>query len=430
MELRGIPVSPGIEIGKACLYKDYEHIFVRKVSVPESDIESEVANFRDAVARTTEELKKVYQKLAEELGEEQAGILKAQIVFMEDRFLIDKTVERVRKELICAPYIFSKTIDEAVNVLRNTDNNYLRSRAEDIRYVSRAILRNMLGEKARTLTGLKEKVVIVAHDLSPADTAMMDKSKIISFVADIGARTSHTAIMAKSLEIPAVVGLENVSEIVNDGDLLIVDGVSGVVIINPQPEIVKEYEKKKRFYAVAEKELLDLSGLAAQTVDGHAVKLTANIELPGEISSVLSHGGEGIGLYRTEYLYLNRKDLPGEDEQYENYADAVSRLAPDRVVIRTVDLGGDKFISHIEMSEEVNPFMGCRGIRFCLEQPEIFRTQMRAILRAGVKGKAGLCSRLFHAWKNFIWRKNILKKLKPNSGKSGRRTMTILSWGL
>jgi phosphotransferase system enzyme I (PtsI) len=266
------------------------------------------------------------------------------------------------------------------------EDEYLRERATDLRDVGRRVIANLLGKERETLARLEEEVVVVAYDLAPSDTASMVKEKVIGFATDTGSRTSHTAIMARALEIPAVVGLGAVTAAIKSGDIVIVDGSHGVVIVNPDPATLFEYQEMQRRYVLFERELEKLKELPAETTDGYKVTLAANIELPEEIEHVKSHGADGVGLYRSEFLYMNRPDFPSEEEQFEAYRAVAESLAPKSIIIRTLDLGGDKFISQLDMPAEMNPFLGCRAIRFCLERPDIFKAQLRALLRATVFG--------------------------------------------
>jgi phosphotransferase system enzyme I (PtsI) len=252
--------------------------------------------------------------------------------------------------------------------------------------VRKRILKNLTGAEEKSLSNLTQKVIVVAYDISPSDTATMHKQNVLGFITDIGGRTSHTAIMAKSLEIPAVVGLEKATSRIKSGDTLIVDGTAGLVIINPAPDVLKKYQAKKVQFVEFEKALVDFKDKTAETLDGHRVEISANIELPTEVDSVISHGAEGIGLYRTEFLYMNKSALPDEEEQFEAYKNVVMKFPESPVIIRTLDLGGDKFLSQLKVPHEMNPFLGWRAIRFCLAKPEIFKVQLRAILRASAFG--------------------------------------------
>ena len=389
MELSGIGVSPGIVAGKAYVIAS-SALSVPLIRIDVDSIDTEIQRFREALSATAQEIRQLQKKVADEAGDEHAYILEAHVLVLEDAILIEKTIDRVRKEKLNVDYVFSEVLEQFAEVLSRSTDSYLRGRAEDVRDVGRRLLRNLLGKEEESLTDIREEVIVVAHDLSPADTASMHKEKVIGFVTDIGSRTSHTAIMARSLEIPAVVALKDISHRIKRGDRLIIDGTAGVVIINPDTAVLKEYNEKRIYFEVKEKKLRELSRLPAQSLDGHAVELLANIEMADEVPSAIAHGADGIGLYRTEFFYLDRTEPPSEEEQYEAYRYVASRMAPHPVVIRTMDLGGDKFISPLAIPKELNPFMGWRGIRFCLEQPEIFETQLRAVLRASTEGKLSI----------------------------------------
>lgn len=419
MKFKGINVSPGIETGKAYIFDDSEHIPVRKYSVGEADVESEIKLFRGAVEDTIADIRAMHKKIADELGEDQASIIETQLVFLEDKYLAEKTIERIKSDKINAAYAFSRVIEETVEAFFNLSSHYLKGRVEDIRYIGKCVLKKMSGVRSVPIGEIRERVIIIARDLSPADTAMMKKENIIAFATDMGSRSSHTAIMARSIGIPAVVGLKNITQTAKNGDTVIIDGISGEVFLNPAAEILKRFEEKRASHLQMEKSLSEFAKLSAQTMDGHHVKLMANIELPAELDSVISHGADGIGLYRTEFLYLNRKDLPDEEEQHKAYKGVISRMAPGRVVIRTVDLGGDKFSSELDMPGEVNPFLGWRGIRFCLEQPEIFKVQLRAILRASAKGNTSIMFPLVSCVEEFQSARQYLEEAKSELEKEG-----------
>jgi phosphotransferase system enzyme I (PtsI) len=316
-----------------------------------------------------------------------AYILDAHLLLLEDKNLIETTVETIKQSWINSEWALKINLDRVRKIFNSIDDEYLRSRKTDLDYIEQRILRNLLGKGTEPLSQIKEEVIVVAHDLSPADTAQMAKDKITAFVTDMGGKTSHTAIMARSLEIPAVVGSETGTHYINTGDTLIVDGITGVVVVSPSPEIIQEYQDRHRIRQKVERELFQYRDLPAETLDGYRVNILANIELVEEIPSVLDHGAEGIGLYRTEYLYLNRKDLPTEEEHFQAYKTVAEGISPHAAVIRTLDIGGDKFMSHMELAEEMNPAMGLRAIRFSLKERDIFKIQLRAMLRASVYGK-------------------------------------------
>lgn len=383
--IKGIAASPGIAIGKAYVLRQ-EDTPVPKREIRESDVPSEIVRFEEALIKTRSDILETQKKISTEIGESYGEIFTAHRMVLEDRAMIEEVISKLKKEQLCVEYIFSEVLKKYTEVFSRIDDEYLKERVSDIHDVGRRLLRNLLGKEREILSELKEEVIVVAHDLSPSDTAMMHKERVIAFVTDIGGRTSHTAIMARSLEIPAVVGLEVVTRTVKNGDLLIVDGNHGVIGVNPDSSVLNEYKKEKEAFKEFEKGLLKLKDLPSQTLDGHVIELAANIELPEEIPSVLAHGANGIGLFRTEFFYLNRKDLPTEDEQYEAYKYVASQASPNHVIIRTLDLGGDKFISHLDFPIEMNPFLGWRAIRFCLAKPDIFKMQLRAILRASIHG--------------------------------------------
>jgi phosphotransferase system enzyme I (PtsI) len=296
-------------------------------------------------------------------------------------------METIKQSWINSEWALKINLDRLRKIFNSIDDDYLKSRKTDLDYIEQRILRNLTGRGTEVLSQIKEEVIVVAHDLSPADTAQMAKDKVTAFVTDMGGKTSHTAIMARSLEIPAVVGSETATHFINTGDTLIVDGTTGVVVVNPSPEIIQEYLDRHRTRQRIELELFQYRDLPAETLDGYRINILANIELVDEIPSVLEHGAEGIGLYRTEYLYLNRKDLPSEEEHFQAYKTVAQAISPHPAVIRTLDIGGDKFMSHLDLAEEMNPAMGLRAIRFSLKEPEIFKVQLRAMLRASAFGK-------------------------------------------
>ena len=387
--LKGVPASDGIAIGPAFLL-DSEEVTVHKQPVPASAIPQEIARFEEALLQTRREIVGIQEKISKELGVEHAEIFNAHLMFLEDRAYIDEVIGRLKGEQLNVEFIFMEVLRKYVEALSKVEDEYLRERISDVQDVGRRILRNLTGLKRQSLADLAQPVVVVAYDLSPSDTATMHRQHVIGFITDIGGRTSHTAIMAKSLEIPAVVGLQAATQRVQAEDLVIVDGTSGSVIVRPDPETVRHYEELKRKYESLDQALLKVRDLPAETPDGQRVQLLANIEMPEEIPSVIAHGAEGIGLYRTEFFYLNRSDLPTEEEQFEAYRHVAKAMAPRPVVIRTIDLGGDKFLSELKVPREMNPFLGWRAIRFCLARPDIFKVQLRAILRASVFGKIKL----------------------------------------
>lgn len=382
----GIPVSPGVAIGRAFVLRAEDFQAIARQKLGEDQIPREIARFEDALTRTRADILGIRKKLSSEIGREHSDIFMAHLLVLEDRSLIEDVINTIKEKKVNAEYAFSTVIQKYFHAFSQIDDEYLKERVSDIRDISRRLIENLIGKEKSPLTNLAEKTIVVAHDLSPSDTAMMDKQKVIAFVTDIGGPTSHTAIMARSMEIPAVVGLDRISHEVTTGDTIIVDGNHGVIIVNPDAKSLAAFTlEEKRFDALV-LELDKLKNLPAETPDKHRIALTANIEFPDEIPSVLAHGASGIGLYRTEYFFMNRTDLPTEDEQYDAYRLVAEKMSPHPVVVRTLDLGGDKFLSSLEVPHEMNPFLGWRAIRFCLARVDVFKTQLRAVLRASVHG--------------------------------------------
>ncbi len=382
---KGIAASPGVAIGQAYLI-DSEELAIPKRPIKESAIPKEISRFEDALTMTRAEILSIRDKISQEIGQEHGDIFNAHLLVIEDRALIEEVLTRIKKEKLSCDYIFSQVLKKYITSFLKIDDEYLRERVSDINDVGKRIIHHLVGRQRASLSDLKEKVIVVAYDLSPSDTAVMHRKNVIGFATDIGGRTSHTAIMAKSLEIPAVVGLESATRQIKSGDMLIIDGIQGVMIVNPTPTELQRYRQEQLRHQEFNRGLKKLKDLPCITMDGRRIELAANIELPEETDSVLSHGADGIGLYRSEFLFMNRADLPDEEEQFIAYKRVTKEMAPKPVIVRTFDLGGDKFLSHLEMPREMNPFLGWRAIRFCLARPDIFKVQLRAILRASAHG--------------------------------------------
>jgi len=386
-KLKGIPVSPGFTIGKAFVLHSEDTFGVPHTPIDPSQVAQEIARFEDAITRTRAEILGIRKKLSSQMGREHSDIFNAHLLILEDRTLIEEVIAEIKNKLVSADFSFSVIIQRFFKAFSQIDDEYLRERVSDLKDVGRRLLHNLIGHAKGQLDKIHENVILIAHDLSPSDTAVMDKHKVLAFVTEIGGPTSHTAILGRSLEIPAVVGLEGVTASVKTGDRVAVDGTHGIVIVNPDDQALEEYNKQERRFTELITELDKLKTLPAVTTDGRTITLAANIEFHDEIPSVISHGAEGIGLYRTEYFYMNRADLPSEEEQYQAYRQVAEKMNPHSVIIRTLDLGGDKFLSSLDVPHEMNPFLGWRAIRFCLTRTDIFKAQLRAILRASVHGK-------------------------------------------
>ncbi len=386
INLIGIGVSPGIVIGPVYLLEKRDFT-AQKYTVLAADVTEEVRRFRRAVAASASQLRKFKKKLDREVGVQHTYILDAHLMLLQDRMLIEEVVGSIRKERVNAEWALQRVIDRFRTIFKGLEDRYLREKASDIEDIGYRILRNLVGDFPERISEVPAGVIIIARDLSPSDTAQMQKERILAFATDMGGKTSHTAIMARSLEIPAVVGLEVVTQKVETGDALILDGNTGQVYLNPDEETVRKYEDLSRRYQLYDVELLKLKDLPGETLDGYRISLEANIELPAEIPSVLDHGAEGIGLYRTEFIYLNREVMPTEEEHFLIYRRLAEAIHPRPATIRTLDLGGDKFLSQVPLAKEMNPALGLRAIRFCLREVPIFKTQLAGILRASAYGK-------------------------------------------
>ncbi len=387
--IKGIPAAYGIGIGLAYNLEKEEFIIPEK-QITEQEIPLQIQLFTDSLIKTRQEIMELQKKISSEMGESEADIFAAHLLVLEDRMLVGEVITRLKKERMNIAFIFSQVLNKYIEVLSNIEDTYLKERISDINDVGKRILRHLLNKLQPFFFESKEKVIIIAHDLLPSDTASMYKKNVIAFVTEIGGKTSHAAIMANAMEIPAVVGTKDATSKIKTGDKLIVNGNSGLVTINPDEETLLAFQEEEKNIRGQEEAFLSARDLPAETRDGHKVEVAANIELPQEVESVILHGAEGIGLYRTEFLYMNRKDLPPEDEQYEVYKYVAGSVRPKQITIRTLDLGGDKLISQLDSSIKMESFMGWRAIRFCLSHPDIFKVQLRAILRASVHGNLRL----------------------------------------
>lgn len=383
--LNGLAASPGIAIGLARV-TDRSRVAVAETSIEPEAAAAEIARYREALSRTRSDLLQLKEKLAAERGHEHLYVIDTHLMMLDDPMLTDETVRIIASSLINAEAALKKTLQTFHSFFDTIEDEYLRERSSDVEIVVERILRHMVGKEQESLEEIDGKVVIVAHDLSPADILQIDKEKVIGFVTDLGGKTSHSAILARALEIPAVIGLEHVTATVASGDHLIVDGGSGIVVVNPDEDTFREYLRRKQYFEYVEQELSKLRDLPAVTLDGQRVKLMGNVEFAEEIAALKGHGGEGIGLYRTEMLFMNRTELPTEEEQYQAYAAVVKAMSPAPVTIRTLDVGGDKFVPGLNLSDELNPALGLRAVRLSLRHPETLRPQLRAILRASAHG--------------------------------------------
>ncbi|WP_305046557.1 phosphoenolpyruvate--protein phosphotransferase [Geoalkalibacter sp.] len=387
--LVGLGVSPGIAIGEVFLYNRARQTLADWYIPPEL-VEDEVRRFHLALDESRRQLREVKERVSSPELREHLYIIDTHLLILEDDMLVRETQGLIEQERLNAESALRRTLDKFRTFFNAIEDEYLRERRSDIDSIGERLMRNLLGECQRSLGEIERKAVVVAHQVSPADTMQMDRNKVIGFVTDVGGRTSHTAILARSLEIPAVVGLENISALARSRMPIIIDGGAGTVILNPSAETFREYLHKKQAYEYLEKELRAYRDLPAQTLDGFRLTLRGNVELAQEIPAVIAQGGAGVGLFRTEFLFLNQTRPPSEEEQFEVYRDIAQKMIPEPVTIRTLDVGGDKFVPEINLAEEENPALGLRAVRFSLKERRLFKEQLRAILRASAYGQVRL----------------------------------------
>ncbi len=387
--IRGIGVSPGVVFGPVYLVTGEESQPEERV-LAEEDIASEIMRFEAAIIETRRQINTIQRNVQRVIGEYDANIFDVHKMVLDDSAFVEETIRKIQGERKGAEAAVRQVATRYSEALAVVEDEYLRERVADVKDVARRVLRNLTGEVLHVLDGLREKSLVVAADLAPSETASLRKDLVLGFATDLGSSTSHTAIMARALGIPAVVGLGDVSRRLHTGDRVLMDGTDGVIVVNPTEQSLRKYGQLADARQLIRNNLNALKEEPARTSDGRAVVLSANIELQEEVEEVRKYGADGVGLFRSEYLYIARNDLPTEDEQFEAYRNVASVLAPAAVIIRTVDLGGDKFASAVKMPQEINPFLGFRAIRFCLAQPAIFKTQLRAVLRASAHGKVRL----------------------------------------
>ena len=382
----GAGVSPGIALGKVHVVRD-EFDEVVRYPIASSQVPDEIGRFETALIQTRMQILEMQQRIAESIGAKDAAIFDAHLLVVEDRTLIDEVLRKLETDLCNVEWVFQEVATRYAETLNKIDDPYLRERALDIQDVTKRVIRNLQGKAPKTFIPLDEPHILVTHNLTPSDTASIDRANVLGIATDLGSRTSHTAILARSLNIPAIVGLHDITAKLETGQQVLLDGNDGWLILDPMPETLAQYAKIESRRARVTAQLKELRETTSTTRDGRHIVLSANIELPEDVDAVKANGAEGIGLYRTEFLYLNRPTLPTEEEQYRTYRKVAERVCPDPLIIRTFDLGGDKLApGTVDIGDELNPFLGWRAIRFCLENIEIFKTQLRAILRASAVG--------------------------------------------
>lgn len=425
--INGIAASDGVAIAKAYLLVEPDLSYN---SEKITDIDAEIAKFNDAIETSKVELTKIRNNAEKNLGADKAAIFDAHLLVLDDPELIQPIEDKIKNDQVNAPTALSEVTGQFITIFENMDNEYMKERAADIRDVSKRVLAHILGVELPNPSIIDESVVIIGNDLTPSDTAQLNKEFVQGFVTNIGGRTSHSAIMSRSLEIPAVVGTKSITKDVKQGDMIIVDGLTGEVIIDPTDDEVIAYENKRERFFEDKKELQKLRNEETKTIDGKHAELAANIGTPNDLKGVIENGAEGIGLYRTEFLYMGRDEMPTEDEQFEAYKKVLETMEDKRVVVRTLDIGGDKELPYLNLPEEMNPFLGYRAIRLCLDQPDIFRPQLRALLRASVYGKLNIMFPMVATINEFRDAKALLLEEKENLKQEGTEVSDDIELGI
>ncbi len=416
---QGIGVSPGVARGKIYVYSVAEEV-VPEYDVTAADVAKEVARFEAALIKTREQLHELQDRIASGIGSSSPStILDVHLSITEDPALIDSVINRLQQERKNVEFVFNDVAHKYVATLSELQDELFRERAADVQDVTRRIMRNLLGHDHRALSNLPAGTIVVAHELSPSDTTSLDRQHVSGFATDVGSHTSHSAIVARSMNLPAVVGLRNLSKFVHDGQPAILDGYSGTLIVEPSEQTLFIYGQLEVKRHSVQERLDALHDLPAQTLDGHRMILSGNIELPSDAPVVIAAGAEGIGLFRTEFLYLNRSEFPTENEQYEQYLEVARLVKPHSVIIRTLDIGGDKFRSEDTTPQEVNPFLGFRAIRFCLANVDIFEAQLRAILRASAEGNVKIMYPMISGVAEVVQANDILRQVMNDLKKEG-----------
>jgi phosphoenolpyruvate-protein phosphotransferase (PTS system enzyme I) len=425
--LQGIAASSGIAIAKAYRLVEPDLSFEKRTV---ENVDDEVKRFDSALEQSTRELEAIRDNAKENLGADKAAIFEAHLLVLSDPELVSPIKDKVKSDKVNAEVALKETADMFISMFESMDNEYMRERAADIRDVTKRVLSHLLGVKIVNPSMISEEVIVVAEDLTPSDTAQLNRQFVKGFTTDIGGRTSHSAIMARSLEIPAVVGTKSATKDIENGDLIIVDGLKGEVHINPTPELVEQYKKENEAFEAQKAEWAKLKNEKTYSSDNHHVELVANIGTPKDLEGVINNGGEGVGLYRTEFLYMGRDQLPTEEEQFESYKAVLEGLNGKPVVVRTLDIGGDKELPYLNLPKEMNPFLGFRAIRLCLEEKDIFRTQLRALLRASTYGNLKIMFPMIATLDEFRQAKAMLEEEKQKLINEGTQVSEDIEVGI
>jgi phosphotransferase system enzyme I (PtsI) len=424
---KGIAASKGYAIGKVVL-KEHEELVIAERKI--DNLEAEKARLQGALTLSREQLERIREKAEAEMGADKAAVFESHIMLLDDPEFVGAIEANVESAMINAEKALTDVVSMFVSIFDSMDDEYMRERAADVKDVGNRILNNLLGKSMEGMGELENNTIVVAHDLTPSDTAELDKSKVIAFLTNIGGRTSHSAIMARTLEIPAIVGMGDITKTVKDGDKLIIDGIEGIVIINPTEAEIEEYNSRKARFEAEKEELKKLVGVETKTTAGKRIEVVGNIGKPEDVLKVIENGGEGVGLFRTEFLYMDRETMPTEEEQFESYKFVAEKLGGKPIVIRTLDIGGDKKLPYLPMPEEMNPFLGYRAIRICLDRVDLFKIQLRALLRASAYGNIKIMFPMISSVSEFLASKKILGECMEELRAEGKSFNENLETGI
>ena len=417
--ISGIPASPGIVFGKALVLKE-EKIVLDTQKIKESQIDAEIVRFYEGRSAAVEQLNSIKDRAYASLGEEKAAIFEGHLMILEDEELEEEILDYLRSNKVNAAVAANVIIDQQVAMLSEIDDEYLKERAGDIRDIGNRLIKNILGMHIVDLGEINEEAILVAYDLTPSETAQLNLDKVLGFVTDIGGRTSHTSIMARSLELPAIVGTNNVTELVNTGDFLILDALNNAVYVNPSQDEIQRLKTLQAKLAEEKAELAKLKDLPALTLDGHRVDVVANIGTIRDVEGAERNGAEGVGLYRTEFLFMDRDQLPTEEEQFIAYKEVVEAMNGNLVILRTMDIGGDKELPYLNLPKEMNPFLGWRAIRIALDRREVLNAQLRAVLRASAYGRLAVMFPMIISVEEIRELKSVIEELKVELRNEGK----------
>jgi phosphotransferase system enzyme I (PtsI) len=424
---KGIAASKGYAIGKVFLQEN-EEIVINDAKI--TDIGAEKEKMQKALDDSKAQLEIIKVKAEKEMGAEKADVFEAHITLVDDPEFTGAMMSEIENNSLNGLKAIESVTNNFVAIFESMDNEYMRERAADIKDVSKRILSNFAGKGGDSFAITENNTIVVAHDLTPSDTAGLDRTKVVGFITNIGGRTSHAAIMARTLEIPAVLGLGDITTCVKTGDMIIVDGITGDVIINPSEEVVAEYTAKKEKFQAEQEELKKLIDIKTTTKSGRRIEVCGNIGQPEDVLGVLANGGDGVGLFRTEFLYMDRESAPTEDEQFESYKFVLEKMDGKQVVIRTLDIGGDKTLPYLPLPEEMNPFLGYRAIRLCLDRKDIFKVQLRALLRASIYGNLAVMFPMISGLEEFEQAKEVVDECKAALKVEGKEYSESIQWGI